>query len=241
MEIVDEKGKNVCYNFVRSISITLYEQNLTDSRLCYYLKAKALPQFVEDGSFVVSRQELASVMANEFKDLLSEHLSTDPETRPRKVNSVALLNKVLGYMPNLKMVRVRPSRERNYTRYSEMNGTIEIDYRVINAVIDPSAYMGEDVVEMMKGAFEEMGYLERTPFYCPNYVKIRANELNNALEPYLEGQSLPGPDPEGEEDEPEDENENGQSMEVDPFSIMKMLLTAKFVQDDTLLYFVVKE
>lgn len=241
LEIIDEKGKNVCYDFVRSISFTLYEQNIVDSRLAYYLKKEAFPKYITgDESFIVSCNDLRAVLARRFSHILSEHFSTNPELRPRKVDSVTLVHKLLKFMPNLKMVRVRVSKERNYTRETPDQKSIEMDYRVNTAVLDPVSYVGDDVMPLIKQALINMGYLRISPFYCPSYVRVNAKEFENSLEPYLINQPLPGAADSEEGEEEFEEEDPGAADQVDPYNLLKMLLNPKFVQDDSDILIMVK-
>lgn len=166
------------------IDITLYKFNYYDNLIWTKCLNQIDYMIVDDDSILVTPRQLDALFELNFERILRKLEATTPELIHRDAHSIYFIDRLNTEFNRLKWVKLTLSRNRNFSRITDINGVKNIKYsfKVIKTTLRLSEVFEPKEIDQINPILKHMGLIENKP-----YNRISVHMLINKLDTAING------------------------------------------------------
>lgn len=167
-----------------SIDITLYRYNYIDNKLWTQLKNQVDYIEVNEGSIIVTKNQLHAVLLNNYSNEINKIKSVGSKFFHNQVNTIYFTWMMMEEMKSLQYIKLTLDTDKSYTRIlmnPENEKTIEFDFKLLTITIKLAEIFEADEVAVINDALYALGIID----HQEPYTRMRASEIIEAIDSYL--------------------------------------------------------
>lgn len=183
---------------VTVVDATLYKYNYLDNKIITLLKNQLDYRNVNDGSYLVSKDQLKALLDSNFKNDINRINATGFEQFHKEATSIYFLNKMINDFVNLEYIKLTVSKNKSYSRLSELDGvkTLRFNFKVLAGTLKLyDIFQNEKDLSQINSILISLGLMQRNVPYARHHAShifgaldslVRTNEGNKNIDPALD-------------------------------------------------------
>lgn len=175
------------YDFNEVVTVVdtiLYKYNYLDNKIITLLKNQIDYRVVNDGSYLVSKDQLKALLEANFKNDINRINSTGNEQFHKEATSVYFLNKMITDFVNLEYVKLTISKNKSYSRLSEVDGikTLRFNFKILAGTFRLyEIFQNKKDISNINEILVSLGLMQKN---VP-YARHNASHIFNALDSFV--------------------------------------------------------
>lgn len=166
------------------IDITLYKFNYYDNLIWTKCLNQIDYMVVDDDSILVTPRQLDALFELNFERTLRKLEATTPELIHRDAHSIYFIDRLNREFSRLKWVKLTLSRNRKFSRITEVNGVKNIKYsfKVVKTTLRLSELFEQKDIESLNPILKQLNVIKDKP-----YNRLSTQQLINKIDGAING------------------------------------------------------
>tara|TARA_B100000767_G_scaffold126354_1_gene120447 strand:+ start:1899 stop:2549 length:651 start_codon:yes stop_codon:yes gene_type:complete len=165
------------------IDATLFKYNYIDNRILTLVKNQLDYRVVNDGSLLVSKEQLSLFLKENFQSDINRINATGFEQFHKEATTVYFLHKILTDFTNLEYVKMTINKNKSYSRLSDIDGvkTLRFNFKVLAGTLRLYDIFKEESLKEINNTLISLGLMQKN---VP-YARHHASHIFNALDSFV--------------------------------------------------------
>ena len=168
-------------NYITVIAVTLYKDNYHDNRIITEIIKNGRILKNSNDSFSITIDNLKTFFYNIFNEELNEFNKYNSDSIINSINSIYHINSIISFYPNLKILNINISNNKNINRLYTINNNdyVLYEFQINQMIVDISDELDSENINLFNEFLREINIID-TINIEPYYI-IEAQFLNNTL------------------------------------------------------------
>lgn len=148
------------------IDITLYKFNYYDNLIWTKILNQVDYVIVDEDSILVTPRQLDALFELNFERILRKLEATTPELIHYDAHSIYFIDRLVSEFSRLKWVKLTLSRDRSFSRVTDVNGnkSIKYSFKILKTTLRLSEMFDDKDIEDINPVLKQLGLIKDKPY-----------------------------------------------------------------------------